>query len=65
MKASRKIPVLSRMSDFLSFDKKRIIFKASFESQFKYFPLVWMFHGREVNQIINRLHERALRIVYK
>ena len=23
-----------------------------------------MFHGREVNQRINRLHERALRLVY-
>ena len=52
------------MSSFLSFDKKRIIFKAFFESQFKYCPLVWMFHGREVNQRINRLHERTLRIVY-
>ena len=52
------------MSSFLSFDKKRIIFKAFFESQFKYCPLVWMFHGREVNQRINRLHERALSLVY-
>ena len=63
-KASRKLSALSRMSNFLSFDKKRIIFKAFFESQFKYCPLVWMFHGGEVNQRINRLHERALRLVY-
>ena len=63
-KASRKLSALSRMSSFLSFEKKSIIFKAFFESQFKYCPLVWMFHGREVNQRINRLHERALRIVY-
>ena len=54
MKTSGKISVSSRMSSFLSFDKKRIIFKAFFESQFKYCPLVWMFHGREVN--LNRLH---------
>ena len=64
MKASRKISALSGMSNFLSFDKKRIIFKAFFESRFKYSPLFWMFHGREVNQRINRLHERILRIVY-
>ena len=63
-KASRKLSALSRMSSFLSFDKKRILFKAFFESQFKYCPLVWMFHSREVNQRINRLHERALRLVY-
>ena len=61
-KASRKLSALSRMSSFLSFDKKIIIFKELFESQFKYCPLVWMFHSREViNQRINRLHERALR----
>ena len=58
MKANRKISVLSRMSDCLSFDKKRIIFKAFFESQLKYCPLVWMFHGREVNRRINRLPSR-------
>ena len=64
MKASRKISALSRISSFLSFDKKRIIFKALLQSQFKYCPLVWMFHSRELNQRINRLHERIIRIVY-
>ena len=27
--------------------------------------MVWMFHNRTLNNKINRLHERALRIVYK
>ena len=48
----------------LSFEKRRIIFKSFVESQFKYCPLIWMFHGRLTNNKINRLHERALRIVY-
>ena len=61
MKASRKISALSIMSGFL---RLRKIFKAFFESKFKYYPLFWMFHGKEVNQRINRLHERILRIVY-
>ena len=39
-------------------------FKAFIESQFKYYPLVWMFHGRQVNDKINKLNERALRIDY-
>ena len=39
--------------------------KSFIESQFKYCPLVWMFHSRELNNKINNLHERALRIVYK
>ena len=35
-----------------------------FNSQFNYCPLVWMFHSHSINNKINRLHERLLRIVY-
>ena len=38
--------------------------KTFIESQFNYCPLIWMFHSRTINNKINRLHERALRIVY-
>ena len=48
----------------LSFNKRRTLFKAFVESQFKYCPIVWMFHSRRTNNKINRLHERALRIFY-
>ena len=53
------------MFTFLTFDKRRVIIKAYFESQFKYCPLVWMFHGRQVNNEINYLLERALRMIYE
>ena len=53
-----------RMKRFLSLEKQRILFKAFIESQFKYCPLVWMFYGRNVNDKINKLHERSLRMVY-
>ena len=46
-------------------EKKRVLIKAYFESQFKYCPLVWMFHGRQVNNKINCRHERALRMIYE
>ena len=39
--------------------------KAFIESQFQYCPLVWMFHSRTLNNRTNKLHERALRVVYK
>ena len=39
--------------------------KAFVESQFGYCPLIWMFHRRGLNNKINRIHERALRITYK
>ena len=38
--------------------------KAYIISQFGYCPLVWMFHSRGLNNKINSLHERALRITY-
>ena len=53
-----------RIGNYLSFDKRRTLFKAFIESQFKYSPLVWMFYGRQSNRKINKLHERALRVVY-
>ena len=63
-KANRKLSVLSRMRSFLSARKRRIVFKSFIESQFKYCPLTWMFCSRMSNSKINRLHEKALRIVY-
>ena len=41
-----------------------MIMKAFIESQFGYCPLVWMFHSRSLNNNINRIHERSLRITY-
>ena len=49
----------------MSFKQRRILLKTFIESQFGYCPLVWMFHSRRVNNKINHLHERSLRIVYK
>ena len=34
-------------------------------SQFQYCQLAWMFHSRNLNNKINKIHERALRIAYK
>ena len=44
--------------------KLRIILKAFVPSHFTNFPLIWIFHSRQINHKINKLHERALRIVY-
>ena len=37
---------------------------AFFNAQFSYCPLTWVFHSRKLNNKINKLHERCLRIVY-
>ena len=41
-----------------------MLMNAFFTSQFSYCPLTWMFHSRKLNNKINRLHERCLRVVY-
>ena len=38
--------------------------KAFIMSPFSYYPLVWMCHSRTLNNKINKLHERALQLVY-
>ena len=43
----------------------RLIMNVFIFSQFGYCPLVWMFHSRKLNNRINNIHERALRIVYR
>ena len=63
-KASQKLSALCRVSSYMSTDKKRIIMKAFINSQFGYCPLVWMNHSRKLNNRINRIHERALRVAY-
>ena len=39
--------------------------KAFITSQFCYYPLVWICHSRKLNNKINNLPERALRLVSK
>ena len=63
-KANQKLHALMRIAKYMSDEKLRILMKTFIESQFNYCPLVWMFHSRKINEKINKLHERALRVVY-
>ena len=63
-KVSKKINALCRVTGYISLEKRRIVMKTFVESQFNYCPLIWMLHSRTLNNKINLLHERALRIVY-
>jgi len=62
-KASQKISALSRVSYQLNDAEKKLLFNAVVKSQFSYCPLVWMFCSRKSNNLINKIHERALRII--
>ena len=63
-KTNQKLSAIFRMAKLLSFNKSMSHFQAFLESQFKYCPTAWMFHSRRTNNKINKLHERALIIVY-
>ena len=64
-KTGRKLSVLSRLSNLMSFQQRRLLLKSFVKAQFGYCPLVWMFHGREIKRKINQIHERSQRIVYR
>ena len=63
-KAQRKLTVLTRIKKYLDFKKLQLLLKTFFGSQFNYCPLTWIFYNRTTNNKINKLHERALRLVY-
>ena len=63
-KANKKYDSLARVCNYMSTNKRRLLMKAFITYQFLYCPLVWMFHSRTMNNRINALHEKALRLVY-
>ena len=62
-KANQKLNALSGMANWLSFKKGP--FQSFCGVSVKYCPIVCMFDSRRTNNKINRLHERALRIIYE
>ena len=63
LKANKKV-VLCILTNILTFQRRRVLFKSFFEARFKYCPLTCMFYSISVNNKINKLHGRALRIVF-
>ena len=63
-KASQKLHALAKIVNYRDLCKHKCLMKAFVTSQFNYFPLIWMFHSRELNKRINMIHEQALRLVY-
>ena len=63
-KVGQKLSALARVCNFLNQERRRTLMKAFIESQFGYCPLIWMFCRRNLNNRINHLHERSLRIVH-
>ena len=64
-RASQKLNVLARVAPNINMQKRRIVMKYFVKSQFGFSSLIWMFHSRRLNNKINSIHERALRITYQ
>ena len=64
-KAGKKLSVLPRLTNFMSIKQRRVLMKFFIESQFGCYCLIWLFNGRGVNNKINHLHKRSVRIVHK
>ena len=64
-KGNQKLHALARCIKYMSTEKRRTLFQAFVVSQFNYCPLVSMFHLKELNNLINSLHEKALSLIYQ
>ena len=49
----------------VNYNQRKFLLNAFIKSHFSYAPVVWFFHSRKLNNRINKIHERALRLVYK
>ena len=64
-KTSQKLHSLTRIINYMNLPKPKALMKTFVIPQFNYYPLIWMFHSRELNNRINIIHERKLRVTYQ
>ena len=63
-KVRKKLHVLARIIIYMPTNQAQLLMRSFIMSQFGYCLLIWMCHSRKVNNQINKLHERDLRLVY-
>ena len=54
----------SKKAKCLDQDKRILLMKSFVISQFNYCAIIWMYCQRQSDNLINKIHERALRIAY-
>ena len=64
-KTDKKYHSLARTYNYLDTKKRRVLMNAFITSQFSYCRLVWVFHSRTLNNRINKISEKALRLVHR
>ena len=64
-RASQKLHAIARVSTFMDAGKLRLLMNSFVNAQFSYCPKICIFHDRNLNAKVNKIHERAPIIVYK
>ena len=64
MKAAWQLNFLQRLSKFLSAETRLLIFKSFIQSNFNLCPVVWHFCSKASTDKLEKLQNRALRIVF-
>ena len=64
-KASRQINALKRIARYLNEDSRLMVFKSFVSCIFHYCPVSWIFCGKKNATKLEKLHERALRFVFR
>ena len=63
-KVNQKISALCRSRDYISEKKAKLLLNTFVISNFQYFPLMWLFCSKAVDNLINRRIKCAMRIIY-
>ena len=63
--ANYKLHALRRIRKYLSLEKGKLLCNAFINSQFNYALLVWMFCRKKQYLKIQKIHHKALKVVYK
>ena len=62
-KANKKSRALSRVTPYMTLEKKKTVMNSFFDVQFNYCPLMLMLQSRKNNNKIKHLHGRCLRLI--
>ena len=63
-KADQTLSAIARINHYLAPDQKLLLLNSEVNFQFSYCSLIWMFTSRYLNNALNSIDERALRLIY-
>ena len=62
--ANYKLHALRRIRKYLSSEKAKLLYSAFINGQFNYAPLVWIFCRKKLYVKIQKIHHKAVKVVY-